>query len=239
MTHKRLANSHHQSGVVLVISLIMLLAITLIGITSSNVTGLEEKMAANNKDKNLAFQAAEAALRAAEAAIGAAKPASVNQGTRATVIANQGVGSGAGYYTLLQDNAIITNGIQTKNPDPINPAQTPPFYSNYSATTCANCVNWGSTQQSPSKSSPVNSIVYAGATLKGLYNKPEYIIEEIANTGNSVTGSTKICDPSDPTGCVNTTAGNTITFRITAHGWGNSASSAVNVQSIVKVTYPQ
>lgn len=57
-----------QSGVVLPISMIMLLLLTLISITGSQVTGLEEKMAGNSRDYNLAFQAAEAALRAGEAA---------------------------------------------------------------------------------------------------------------------------------------------------------------------------
>ncbi|MCK4494530.1 MAG: hypothetical protein KAU26_10770 [Methylococcales bacterium] len=55
-----------QSGVVLVISLIMLLLLTLIAISGSQMTGLEEKMASNSRDQNLAFQAAESALRAAE-----------------------------------------------------------------------------------------------------------------------------------------------------------------------------
>jgi len=55
-----------QAGVVLVISLIMLLLLTLIGVTSMQVTLLEEKMAGNSKDKSVAFEAAEAALRDAE-----------------------------------------------------------------------------------------------------------------------------------------------------------------------------
>ena len=55
-----------QSGVVLVISLIMLLLLTLIGVTAMQTTSLEEKMSGNLRDKNLAFQAAESALRAAE-----------------------------------------------------------------------------------------------------------------------------------------------------------------------------
>jgi len=58
-----------QTGVVLVISLIMLLLLTIIGITSMQVTGLEEKMAGNYRDHNIAFQAAETALRAGEANI--------------------------------------------------------------------------------------------------------------------------------------------------------------------------
>lgn len=56
----------HQSGAVLAISLIVLLLLTLIGITAAQVSGLEEKMAGNLRDRNLAFQAAETALRAGE-----------------------------------------------------------------------------------------------------------------------------------------------------------------------------
>jgi type IV pilus assembly protein PilX len=55
-----------QNGAVLVVSLIMLLLMTLIGISAMQSTVLEEKMAGNFKDKNIAFQAAESALRDAE-----------------------------------------------------------------------------------------------------------------------------------------------------------------------------
>lgn len=51
-----------QSGIVLVVSLIMLLLLTLIAVTGMQTTGLEEQMAGNMRDSNLAFQAAEAAL---------------------------------------------------------------------------------------------------------------------------------------------------------------------------------
>jgi len=60
------ASFKRQSGVVLPVSMIMLLLLTLISITASHVTGLEEKMAGNSRDSNLAFQAAEAALRGGE-----------------------------------------------------------------------------------------------------------------------------------------------------------------------------
>jgi type IV pilus assembly protein PilX len=56
----------HQSGAVLAISLIILLLLTLIGVTAMQSTGLEEKMAGNLRDRNLAFQAAETALREGE-----------------------------------------------------------------------------------------------------------------------------------------------------------------------------
>lgn len=55
-----------QSGVVLVVSLILLLLLSIIGVSISQNSGLEERMAGNSRDKNLAFQAAESALRNAE-----------------------------------------------------------------------------------------------------------------------------------------------------------------------------
>lgn len=55
-----------QHGVALVLALVFLLLLTLIGITALNTTALEEKMANNTKDRNLAFQAAESALALGE-----------------------------------------------------------------------------------------------------------------------------------------------------------------------------
>lgn len=55
-----------QRGVALVLALVFLLLLTLLGITALNTSSLEEKMANNVKDRNLAFQAAEAAMTLAE-----------------------------------------------------------------------------------------------------------------------------------------------------------------------------
>ncbi len=62
----RITPLNRQTGVVLVVSLIMLLLLTLIGITGANVTSLEEKMAGNAQDQNIAFQATESTLIEAE-----------------------------------------------------------------------------------------------------------------------------------------------------------------------------
>ncbi len=56
-----------QQGSVLVIGLIFVVLLTLIGMQSINDTQLQERMAGNLRDRNAAFQAAEAALRTAEA----------------------------------------------------------------------------------------------------------------------------------------------------------------------------
>ncbi len=58
-----------QSGAVLVVSLILLLVLTLISVSSMQGTTLEEKMAGNSLDRNLAFQATESTVREAEQSI--------------------------------------------------------------------------------------------------------------------------------------------------------------------------
>jgi type IV pilus assembly protein PilX len=56
----------HQQGSALIISLLILIVMTLIGLTGIGSSTLEEKMAGNTRDQALAFQAAEAALRDGE-----------------------------------------------------------------------------------------------------------------------------------------------------------------------------
>lgn len=55
-----------QQGIVLVVSLIMLLMMTLLGLSAMKTSLMEEKMAGNSRDQTLAFHAAETALRDAE-----------------------------------------------------------------------------------------------------------------------------------------------------------------------------
>ena len=58
-----------QRGVVLIVSLVALLLMTMIGVTAMRDTGFQERMSGNLRDRNLAFQAAEAALRSGEKAL--------------------------------------------------------------------------------------------------------------------------------------------------------------------------
>ncbi len=55
-----------QRGAILVIALLFLVLLTIIGVSSMSGVTLEEKMAGNLREQNLAFQAAESALRDAE-----------------------------------------------------------------------------------------------------------------------------------------------------------------------------
>lgn len=58
-----------QGGAALIFSLMILSVMSLLGVTAMQTSLLEEKMAGNYRDMNLAFQAAESALRDAEADI--------------------------------------------------------------------------------------------------------------------------------------------------------------------------
>lgn len=60
-----------QRGAVLYIALIMLVLLAMLGIVGMQVTGLQERMAANYMRVNQAFQAAEASVRDTESMIGA------------------------------------------------------------------------------------------------------------------------------------------------------------------------
>jgi len=55
-----------QQGVVLIVGLILMLLLTLIGMSAMRGSNMQELMTSNVKDRNMAFQAAEASLRYAE-----------------------------------------------------------------------------------------------------------------------------------------------------------------------------
>lgn len=62
----RLAGPTPQRGVALVVALLLLLVITLVGLAAVRGTIMQQKMASNLFDRQIAFQSTEAALRVAE-----------------------------------------------------------------------------------------------------------------------------------------------------------------------------
>lgn len=55
----------HQSGAVLVVAMILLVVLTLLGVTAMNTTSLQERIASNTQEQVHAFQAAETGLNQA------------------------------------------------------------------------------------------------------------------------------------------------------------------------------
>jgi type IV pilus assembly protein PilX len=66
LTYVLSRSSAPQRGSALIIAMVMLLVMTLLGVTAIRNTTLQERMAGNLRDSNLAFQAAERALREGE-----------------------------------------------------------------------------------------------------------------------------------------------------------------------------
>ncbi len=62
-------NTRRQDGAILVVSLLLLLVLTVLALSASQATRMQERMAGNARDLDIAFQAGEAGLRAAETRI--------------------------------------------------------------------------------------------------------------------------------------------------------------------------
>lgn len=62
-------NRNNQRGATLIIAMVMLLLLTIIGLSSMRGTSLQESMAGNMRDSSLAQHAAEAALRQGEGVV--------------------------------------------------------------------------------------------------------------------------------------------------------------------------
>lgn len=67
--YPKMKPARQQSGVVLIMTLVILLIVTLLGTSSIQMTGLLEKMSRNASDSASAMSAAEAALRAGEVSV--------------------------------------------------------------------------------------------------------------------------------------------------------------------------
>jgi len=80
-TQTRRDRAHpRQSGAVLIMSLLILFLLTIIGLSAMSRSTMDEKMTSNMRDKQVAFEAAEYALRQGESVVAnLATPSSFNQ----------------------------------------------------------------------------------------------------------------------------------------------------------------
>ena len=66
MSYRQSIGANRQTGAVLVTAMLLLLVMTIIGISATSTTVMEERMASNVRQSEIAHQAAEVALRNAE-----------------------------------------------------------------------------------------------------------------------------------------------------------------------------
>ena len=81
------SHTHKQAGIALIMSLIFLVLLTLLVVSAMKGSVLQERMAGNTRDRMLAFQAAEAALRTGDGSLG-----------------NAGLPSGSGIYYAINSS---------------------------------------------------------------------------------------------------------------------------------------
>jgi len=96
-------NRSKQSGVVLFVALILLLILSVLGVTASRMQTVEERMARNDDNRQVGAQATEAALRSAE------------NGLLTGIYVNF-AGNAAGLYAPLLSSGSPLTGLDWSNP---------------------------------------------------------------------------------------------------------------------------
>lgn len=114
----RSVRKNQQQGAALIVSLIMLLLLTLIGVAGMQNTLLQERMVGSMRDRQMAQQAAEAALRYAEAQIKDAAsydtvPNAVTIATTNALLRKIGSTNVSEAAYWADDSAAWSSGVQT------------------------------------------------------------------------------------------------------------------------------
>lgn len=106
------AKMHNQSGAVLLVSLVMLLLLTIIGLSAVDITTLDTRISANSGDRNIAFYAAETALNVATDSIAPGKglPEDSGQGYLSSALADNWWGSASAAWWSGQSQSITAYG---------------------------------------------------------------------------------------------------------------------------------
>jgi type IV pilus assembly protein PilX len=106
-----IAYRRQESGIALVIGLLLLLVITILSVVAMRGTTMQERMSANNQQQATTFQGSEAAIRAVMNEIRAItpQPAGVTQSVLITALQN-GTSPSSSQLTLTQRTAVTNNG---------------------------------------------------------------------------------------------------------------------------------
>ncbi|HEY4210627.1 MAG TPA: PilX N-terminal domain-containing pilus assembly protein [Steroidobacteraceae bacterium] len=91
MSPRKYSGSRHQSGAILVVSLLLLLVLTILGVVMMQTSTMQERMSGNTRDLGLALQGAEAGLRYGEAQLSAAAALPATSGTIPCAVCQVGI----------------------------------------------------------------------------------------------------------------------------------------------------
>jgi type IV pilus assembly protein PilX len=210
-----------QSGVVLIIGLILLLLLTLIGVAGMKDTQLQEKMAGTALDRDTAMQAAEAALRQAELEFGSAFQSS--NAKVGTPLDNKFVANYNGHYKVEITNP---NNPTKRVVDPLSntPLNEADFWKQWDWT------------------APNKSVAYTGTLTTGasatVATPPRYVIEKLDSSLSDLAsygaGGGGLVENLGLTSTTATTvAAND--YMITARGVGRTTDSVVYLQETIRL----
>lgn len=160
------ASPHRKRGFALITALVMLLVITILALAGARMAIDTKRMSRNQRDTDIAFQAAEAALRDAEHDI--QNSTSANQRSTMFDPASQ-IGFAAGCNTGAPGSGSPYRGLCTQS-DPSNPIWL--------------TVSWSSTATNPQTVAYGDFTGRSFPTGNGILpaQKPRYIIEEMLDT---------------------------------------------------------
>lgn len=195
-----------QQGSVLLVSLIFLLLLTIVGVSAMNITSLEERMAGNYRDQDLAFQAAEAALLEGEQYI-----ASADREALINAAYTNPASTGAGTFSSSCNNGLCFHGSFEASSTPVSDC-TPGTVKEWEK---AGIWTPGGTER----------FQYADNQLADTVGDARFIIEFRCFMAK---------DPSNPNPDTAVFSQWTPAYRITALASGRSSNSSVMLQSIYK-----
>jgi type IV pilus assembly protein PilX len=146
---------YRQQGAALITGLIFLVVLTMIGVTAARMSSLEERMSGNLRDRSIAMQAAELALRDAERDITGAVPVAARGISGITeFVADCGASTGAN-----TDDGLCYNGFA---------GYVNPIWETANILTAAPSVVYGTFTNAPA--------------IAGLSAQPRYLIEGMRRT---------------------------------------------------------
>lgn len=164
-----------QAGVVLFVSLIFILMVTMLAVTSIQSTTVTERIAGNSRDKSLAFQATEAALRTAEGVL---------RGTPGAFTA----GGAGGRYLVTESSvpAVLTSAAQS--------TWSKTTWENLTTVICSGCVNNQMVSNAPEyiiEQLPANALSDSSLVL-GKPNKKTSAVYRITASGTGMSGNSYV-----------------------------------------------
>jgi type IV pilus assembly protein PilX len=217
MRMNELGHINRNSGSVLLVSLIMLLVLTVIGVSTMSNIGVNEKMAANYRDHNLAFQAAEAALAAGEQ----------RAGEISGIFDGIGLDNVTDHFPCADSNSncftstCLEGLCFTGTYDAISGGGA-------SAGICETAILANNLWESAATWTATGVATSHPVSIQGVYENPKYIIEFMCYV---------LADPDVVAATTPPSYGNDWAhmFRITAFGRGATANSKAMLQSTFKV----